>query len=235
MKITHAEQQLLLELADLERTLDLGLTAGSAERSELEKLEKERDRQREVAASAQLNVADVELDIRRIQDDMGKLKRRHEASKAGLGAATDVEQRRDLEHDLATTSRRMSDLQQELKEAHDEIGAMRANVDRQGALLDELERKVEAAARAAEAATDAHSVQDATVRVGELRKQLSAQILGEYDDQRGIFGVGAAAFKGRSCGGCHIVLPPAALAEIRATPADEMPRCPDCGTFLVRV
>ncbi|QGU01648.1 Putative zinc ribbon domain protein [Corynebacterium kalinowskii] len=235
MKITQAEQKLLLELADLERTLDLGLTSGSAERTELEKLEKERDRQREVAASAQLNVADVELDIRRIQDDMGKLKRRFDADKAGLGAATDVDQRRDLEHDLANTSRRMSDLQQELKEAHDEIAAMRANVDRQGALLDDLERKVESAARAATAAEDAHSAQDASTRVTELRGHLSNEILAEYDDQRGIFGVGAAGFRGRSCGGCHIVLPPAALSEIRGTAADEMPRCPDCGTFLVRL
>ncbi|MEJ5998521.1 zinc ribbon domain-containing protein [Corynebacterium sp. H130] len=235
MKITTAEQKLLLELADLERTLDLGLAAGSAERTELAALEKERDRQREVTASAQLNVADVELEIRRIQDDMGKLTRRLNADREGLGAATDTEHRRDLEHDIAATSRRLSDLQQELKEAHDEIAAMRANVDRNGALLDELERKVAAAARAATAAEDAHSAEDATARVTELREQLSVQILSEYDDQRGIFGVGAAAFKGRSCGGCHIVLPPAALSEIRATPADEMPRCPDCGTFLVRV
>lgn len=235
MKITTAEQKLLLELADLERTLDLGLAAGSAERTELAALEKERDRQREVTASAQLNVADVELEIRRIQDDMGKLTRRLNADREGLGAATDTEHRRDLEHDIAATSRRLSDLQQELKEAHDEIAAMRANVDRNGALLDELERKAAAAARAATAAEDAHSAEDATARVTELREQLSVQILSEYDDQRGIFGVGAAAFKGRSCGGCHIVLPPAALSEIRATPADEMPRCPDCGTFLVRV
>lgn len=234
MKITQAEQKLLLELANLERTLDLGLKSGSAEKAELAKLEQERDRQKEVAASAQLNVADVEIDIRRIQDDMGKLKRRYDADRAGLGAATDVEHRRDLEHDLATTSRRMSDLQQELKEAHDEIAAMRANLDRQGALLDDLNRKVEAAARAAQAAEDAHSSEDASVRVSELRSELSVDILAEYDDQRSIFGVGAAAFTGRSCGGCHIVLPPAALSEIRATPADEMPRCPDCGTFLVR-
>lgn len=235
MHITPSDQKLLLELADLERTLDLGLKAGSAEKDAAAKLEKERDRQREVAASAQLNVADVEIEIRRIQDDMAKLKRRHDADRAGLTAATDVEHRRDLEHDLATTSRRMSDLQQELKEAHDEIAAMRANVDRQGALLDELDRKLAAAQREAQAAEDAHSAADATARSAELRDQLAAQILAEYDEQRAIFGVGAAAFKGRSCGGCHIMLPPAALSEIRATPANEMPRCPDCGTFLVRV
>lgn len=235
MKITHQEQRLLLELANLERTSDAELSPGSHEREELEKLTAQRDRQREVAASAQINVSDVELDIRRIQDDMAKLQRRHRANQEGLGAATDPELRKDLQHDLATTSRRMSDLQQELKEAHDEIAAMRANVDRQGALVDELDRKVEAAQRAVDAVADAHTALDVPGRISELRVQLPEAVLGEYDEQRDIFGVGAAAFKGRSCGGCHIVLPPAALSEIRQTPADEMPRCPDCGTFLVRV
>ncbi|MEJ5929104.1 C4-type zinc ribbon domain-containing protein [Corynebacterium sp. H128] len=235
MNITSADQRLLLELANLERTLDLGLKSGSQEKQELQELESQRDRQRELAAANQLNVADVELDIRRIQDDIAKLNRRYKADTAGLGAAVDPQQRRDLEHDLATTSRRLSDMQQELKEAHDEVNAMRANAERNGALLDELEQKVAAAARAAEAAEEAHSATDSAERVAQLRGQLSADILAEYDDQRSIFGVGAAAFSGRSCGGCHIVLPPAALSEIRHASATEMPRCPDCGTFLVRV
>lgn len=235
MKISRAQQQLLLELANLERTQDLGIQPGREEQKEVDRLTAERDRQQEVAASAQRNVADVELDIRRIQDDMAKLQRRQAADREGLGAATDIDQRRDLKHDLATASRRMSDLQQELKEAHDEIAAMRANVDRHGALLDDINRKLEAAQRALEAAVSTTVGTDKKTRISELRSELSVSILEEYDEQRAIFGVGAAPFKGRACGGCYIVLPPAALSEIRNTPADEMPRCPDCGTFLVRV
>ncbi|AKK03602.1 zinc ribbon domain-containing protein [Corynebacterium epidermidicanis] len=234
MKITPTEQKKLLELANLERTLDAGLRKQLPEDAEVTKLREQADRKRSLAASAQLNVADLELEIRRIQSDMTKLNRRISADKQGLGAATDADQRRDLEHDLVSAQRRLSDMQQELKEAHDEIHALRANVDRNGAELDEIERKLAAAQRAAESAQDAEDSKDRSGQAAELRVHISAEALAAYDEQRAIFGVGAAEFTGRTCGGCHLVLPPAALAEIRATPADEMPRCPDCGTYLVR-
>lgn len=234
MKIAQNEQKLLLELANLERTLDAGLHKSLPEDGEVIRLQTERDRVASLAASSKLNVADVELEIKRIQSDIAKLNRRLAANKDGLGAATDVEQRKDLSHDLATTSRRISDLQQELKEAHDEVHALRMNVERHGADLDEAERKLAAAQRAAEAAQSAEESDDRAGRAEALRGQLNVRILEAYDEQRGIFGVGAAEFSGRTCGGCHLVLPPAALSEIRNTPADEMPRCPDCGTYLVR-
>ncbi|MDU0479232.1 C4-type zinc ribbon domain-containing protein [Staphylococcus chromogenes] len=234
MKISTHDQKILLALANLERTIDAGLHKQLPENQEVTKLIDARDAKRSIAASARLNVADIEMEIRRIGDDMAKLKRRMDADTAGLGAATDVEQRRDLQHDLATTQRRYSDLQQELKEAHDEVHALRMNVDRHGAELDEIERKLAAAERAAQSAQDADDAIDRAGQAAGLREQLNVEILSLYDEQRSIFGVGAAEFTGRTCGGCHIVLPPAALSEIRATPADEMPRCPDCGTYLVR-
>lgn len=234
MKISQHEQKVLLSLANLERTLDAGLKKTLPETAEVAALIDARDAKRALAQSAQLNVSDTELEIRRIGDDMAKLNRRIKADKDGLGAATDIEQRRDLEHDLLAAQRRVSDLQQELKEAHDEVHALRMNVDRHGAELDELERKLAAAQRAEEAASEHDTAAERQAEAAQLRSGLPTEVLAAYDDQRGIFGVGAAEFTGRTCGGCHIVLPPAALSEIRATPADEMPRCPDCGTYLVR-
>ena len=91
--------------------------------------------------------------------------------------------------------------------------------------------------RAAEAAKEAAANQeDPAVRIGELRDQLPAGVLSEYDTQREENGVGAAQFKAnRACGGCFIVLPPAEQNAVRNAPADELPQCGDCGSYLVRL
>ena len=74
------------------------------------------------------------------------------------------------------------------------------------------------------------------MRIGELRDQLPARVLSEYDTQREENGVGAAQFKAnRACGGCFIVLPPAEQNAVRNAPADELPQCGDCGSYLVRL
>ena len=39
----------------------------------------------------------------------------------------------------------------------------------------------------------------------------------------------------RACGGCFIVLPPAEQNAVRNAPADELPQCGDCGSYLVRL
>ena len=165
------------------------------------------------------------MDIRRIEADMSKLRQREKANKAGLGAAVDVEQRRDLQHDLSTTYRRLDDLRGELKECHDELHALRATAERHKARVAELSDALDRIT----VPTD-----NCAERISELRALFDAATLADYDDQVEVYGVGAAAFNGRTCGGCFIVLPPTSVSQIRNAPADDVPRCPDCGTYLVR-
>ena len=115
--------------------------------------------------------------------------------------------------------------------------ALRSNLDVHGARVSDSERKLEKLRRAAEAAQEAAANQeDPAVRIGELRHQLPAGVLSEYDTQREENGVGAAQFKAnRACGGCFIVLPPAEQNAVRNAPADELPQCGDCGSYLVRL
>ena len=175
------------------------------------------------------------MEILRIQADERKLRQRERDDKAQLGAATDPETRKDLEHDLYAAKSRIADLMSELQEAHNEIHALRANLDVHGAKVSDSERKLEVLKRAAEAAQEAAANRpDPQVRIGELREQLPADALAEYETVREENGVGAAAFTGRACGGCFIVLPPAEQNAVRNAAADELPQCSDCGSYLVR-
>lgn len=235
MKLSQDLQSILLELATLERSQAHGGTPTIPEQEEYEKAQAAHARLLDASGSAQLAVDDMEMEILRIQADERKLRQRERDDKAQLGAATDPETRKDLEHDLYAAKSRIADLMSELQEAHNEIHALRANLDVHGAKVSDSERKLEVLKRAAEAAQEAAANRpDPQVRIGELREQLPADIVAEYETVREENGVGAAAFTGRGCGGCFIVLPPAEQNAVRNAAADELPQCSDCGSYLVR-
>ncbi|MBK4168606.1 hypothetical protein GWO61_10285 [Corynebacterium macginleyi] len=237
MKLSQELQPVLLELANLERSQGIGGNKELAEKIEYDKAQQEHKRLLDASGSAQMAVDDMENEILRIQADERKLRRRERDDKGQLGAELDAKKRKDIEHDLYATKSRIADLMSELQEAHNEIHALRSNLDVHGARVSESERKLEMLRRAAEAAQEAADNQpDPAVRIADLREQLPSDALAEYDAQRQENGVGAAQFKGnRACGGCFIVLPPVDKSAVRNAPADELPQCSDCGSYLVRL
>lgn len=222
MHLSKDLQPVLLQLAQADAASSQPRVR--AEEQELQKLIDERKRLTDASAAAQLAVDDMELEILRIQEDERKLKKRELDDKRQLSAETDPERRKDLEHDRYAAKSRIADLLSELKEAHNEIAALRNNRDVHAARVDEANRKVEAAQRAVDALPE-----EETVDTDALREQLPADVLRAYDD------IGAAKFNDRACGSCFIQLPPAERAEVMGEPDDELPTCPNCGTLLVRV
>ena len=222
MHLSKDLQPVLLQLAQADAASSQPRVR--AEEQGLQKLIDERKRLTDASAAAQLAVDDMELEILRIQEDERKLKKRELDDKRQLSAETDPERRKDLEHDRYAAKSRIADLLSELKEAHNEIAALRNNRDVHAARVDEANRKVEAAQRAVDSLPEEDDVD-----VDALRAKLPADVLSGYDD------IGAAKFNGRACGGCFIQLPPAERAEVLGEPEDELPTCPNCGTLLVRV
>ncbi|MDY3126760.1 MAG: C4-type zinc ribbon domain-containing protein [Corynebacterium sp.] len=239
MKLAPADQKILLELS---RTLLRGNSATSAkqlpEEVEFRNKEIEHKRALDAAAAAQMALDDVENDIVRIQEDEQKYRRRASDDKAQLGAEVDPERRKDIQHDLHTAQSRIADLVDELKEAHNQVHALRTNLEVHGARIDESARELDKARRAFEAAQESEAAQpeDRETIIAALRAKLDDDVVAEFDRQRLEDGVGAAAFiQGRTCGGCHIMLPPAERAAINNAPADELPQCSECGCYLIRI
>ena len=118
LTLDQDKQHLLVDLAAAE----LGGASGpTPEDLEVEKLGEQLAEEREAHSRAVLAASDIDLEIRRIQQDLVKLQRREQADRKELGAATDRETRKDLEHDLASAARRSNDLTGELKENHDAV------------------------------------------------------------------------------------------------------------------
>ena len=234
MKLSPDAQRTLLKLAqaDLANTVPGEL----AEEQLYQELINERARLRDTHAASSMRAADVDIELRKLDADIAKLKRREKANIKGLSAAIDQDTRRDLEHDLVSTRRRMESLRASREDLTRRMDAHNLNESSAGAHSDELDEKIAVARRALDAARaavdSAQAERDAAIRT--LREQLPAEVLSEYDSQRDDQGVGAALFTGRICRGCNVILAPTAVREIMNTPADERPTCPECGTLLVR-
>ena len=109
MKLSAEEQPILLELAKADRVAAHPDSA-RPEEQELERLLKERKDLQAASAAAQMAVDDMELEILRIQEDERKLKKREIDDKRQLGAETNPERRKDLEHDRYAAKSRIADL-----------------------------------------------------------------------------------------------------------------------------
>lgn len=236
MKLDPSLQNVLLELAQTERNMKASPDAlVTVEQQELDRLIDEQRRLRSASAAAQMAVDDMENEILRIQEDERKLRRRERDNREQLQVETDRERRKDLEYDSYAAKSRIADLMSELKEAHNEIAALRNNRDVHGARVDEMERAIEVAQRAADAANEAAShLDNPEEHLASLRAQLPDAVMHTYEEQKTENDVGAAFFNGRTCGSCFLMPAPTERAAIAKTPADELPQCPNCGSFLVR-
>lgn len=228
-------QPLLVELARIER---LGAPAEKArvieEKHRLDALRAERNNRRSATAASRMSAEDYRRDAERLATDLQRLQRRQKADQQALGAAVDAEQRRDLNRDLRATLRRLRQGERTLHELRRQDEAAGSNSDASGAQSDALDDRVAAAQRAYDAAVDAlaHEERRRNERREYIRAELPEDALSEFDANTSPYG--AATFDGRTCGGCYIMLPPGIASGVRSLPAQEVPTCPECGTFLVR-
>lgn len=236
MKASKEQQDLLLRIAREDMHSHTAAAEPVAEQAEVDRLRAERSAARDAAAASTMSEHDAVREVDRLRREKSRLQRREKADIQALSSLTDTESRRDAEHDLLSTQRRIESIERDLAEAERVLEARRLHNQSIGANTDALDQRIAAAERARDAAATASLNAAATKRehIDSLKAQLEPQLLAEYERQREDYGVGAALFAGRSCGGCHLILPPAEISAIRSTPADQIPTCPECGTFLIR-
>ncbi len=93
-------------------------------------------------------------------------------------------------------------------------------------------------ASAAGAVATAASEADLAAKIIErdsIRASLDAATVGRYDSMRAQHnGVAIAKLNGLRCEGCHLDLSRGEVDDIKRSPADDLPECPNCGRLLVR-
>lgn len=153
------------------------------------------------------------------------------------GGGKSIRELEALEADLASLKRRQNELEDHAIELMEQLepveerwsaqdGVRQSIVDQRA----DAEAQLTVALAELEAHVDSLLAQRAAAAVG-----IDAARLTRYETLRGqLRGAAVARLVGASCEGCHLILPAAEVAAIRALPADAEANCPECGCILVR-
>lgn len=240
MKADPEAQRRLLDLQAIDTALAqlAHRRATLPEHAQLEALARELSALADERVRVQVDVDDLDRDITRLERDVDQVRVRKDRDAArltlGKGPARELEA---LQHELASLSRR----QTELEDAELELMEQR---ERAQARLDECAAKL-AAARARQDATVA--TRDATLAAiaaeeqarAETRKPLAATLPADLvalyvrvrDDHGGL---GAALVRAGRCGGCRLELAGSERVRVKAAPSDEVVRCEECRRIMIR-
>lgn len=184
-------------------------------------------------------VSDLSTAQAKAESDVAAVKVRMRRDQARLdgGNVSSARQLEDLQHEITSLQRRISDLEDaelEVMERLEEATAKLTEVRTELASLAETRAQLEAGRERAFADVDAEVARVATERT-RVGKDLPEDLLEVYRRvSQASGGLGAARLERGRCDGCQMQLSPADLGRIRSAAPDEVLRCEECRRILIR-
>lgn len=178
---------------------------------------------------------DLRTELSRIESDVAVVDARSTRDAGRLAASSNSKEAQGLESEIASLSRRKSDLEDAELAVMERLEAAEAAVAEQEAVLastnDEGARlSAEAKQAVADATRDLETAQrDRAAVAGSL----PADLLGLYD-KLAARGNAAGHLHRGTCEACRMVLSGTDMNRVRQAPADTVVNCPECGAILVR-
>ncbi|MBO0856040.1 MAG: hypothetical protein J2P18_19995 [Nocardia sp.] len=239
MNVESPIQAKLLDLADVDAELTRIQHRRKVlpEEQEVRRLEAERSERKDAAVKVEIQIDDLDRDIRKLEGEVDSVRKREERDRGVLDAGkVGAKQLSELQHELGTLQRRRGVLEDELLEVMERREAAVADHQHAGANLSRAEEDlVLARGRWEQAVADLDVAEGRCTGDRErLIGQFPAELLAVYDKQRAAHGVGAALLQARRCGACRIELDRGEIARIAKTEPQVVVRCPECGAVLVR-
>ena len=207
--------------------------AGLAERAA-------RDTASDAVASIDGEIAGVTSARRqkRLDDEIETIaaKRAHEEETLYGGSVTNARALQDLQEEIESLKRRISDLEDQDLEIMEQIEPLDARLAELAVSRDEavgVLEGCEVALTAAEAEL-AVALESEQAQRDDLTPGVDSTLLSEYESLRAARGgVGVARLSGTQCGGCHLALSAVEVSRIRKLADGEVTHCEECGRLLV--
>lgn len=209
------------------------------ERAELADLIRRRSEVDARAGDARIAVDDLTRAQKRADAEVEQVRgrRKRDQDRMDQGLITNPKDLERMQGELVSLERRIGELEdaelevmQELEDSQRELDALEAQLaDLDGQIAAVETRRDEAAAEIDKQLADTAAERETTA--SDLPEDLM-KLYTRLREQKG--GVGAAALRARSCGGCSLQLNSSELAEIARTPPEEVLRCEECNRILVR-
>ena len=238
MKANLQDQKRLLELVQL----DLDLVKNGSDRAKLlAATEIQIASEKALALSDQLidarnRVGDLELELKRSENDLELVENRIAKDKQLLSATSSSKDAQGIEHELNTLAKRKSELEDAELGIMDELDTVRADLGAAEAAKSAAEAELGALREALSSNTSALDSKRAELTskrvalVGLIDPELAVAYQKKADRAAAV-----GRLSGRECGACRISITATNLEEIVALPADEIAECPNCQAYLVRV
>jgi uncharacterized protein len=182
-------------------------------------------------------------DLKREQDrfereiDQVRVRKARDEQRMASGAITHPKQLQDMQHEVATLSRRQSDLEDGELEVMEKAETLQAQLDELTTRRDtHLADRATAEQRRDDAFADIDDeIARSTAERADLATTFPPDLLALYEKIRAAEGgVGAGAIERGRCGGCRLDLMNNEKADIRAAGVDDVLRHDECGRIMVR-
>ncbi|OWP22157.1 DNA-binding protein [Microbacterium sp. AISO3] len=237
MKATPADQLLLLDIARLDAQAR-GAEAAKRNPAQAARVNELLVRRQELSVELTGLLGkrdDIEAELKRIASDVAVVDARAARDAERLAATSNPKDAQGLEHEIASLSRRKSELEDAQLEAMERLEAAEAAVSAQQALIAEVnDEGGRLSAEGKAAVADAQARLDAATRDrAAVAAKVPADLLARYESLAERT-PGAGLLQRRTCGGCHMELSGTDLKAIGQAAADEVVTCPECGCILVR-
>ena len=237
MKANLQDQKRLLELVQL----DLDLVKNAGDRAKLlTATDVQIASEKALAASDRLidarnTVAELELELKRSENDLELVENRIAKDKQLLSATSSSKDAQGIEHELTTLAKRKSELE-------DAELAIMEQLDKVRAALSDAQLSKSAAEADLSALRTALSsnISELDSKRDELTAKRAALVavidpeLAVAYQRKADRSVAVGKLIGRECGACRISITATNLEEILALPGDEISECPNCQAYLVR-
>lgn len=237
MKATPADQLLLLDLVRLDAQ---ARGAEAAKRNPAQAARVQELLARRQALSVELTGLlgvrdDIQAELARIASDVAVVDARAARDAQRLAATSSAKDAQGLEHEIASLTRRKSELEDGQLASMERLEAAEAAAAAQQALIAEVNAeggRLSAEGKAAVA--EAQSRLDAANRDrAAIAARVPADLLTRYETLAERT-PGAGLLTRRTCGGCHMELSGSDLKVIGQAAEDDVVTCPECGCILVR-
>lgn len=237
MNASSEHQRILLDIADLDRRIaqaDRARTHPSQAARINELVAIRQEQLRELTALTGTR-DDARTELTRLESDVKLVEQRRARDAERLAVATDPKQAQALEHEIASLTRRQSDLEDAELDVMGRVEEAEAAVAAQQALIDIT--TAEGSTLSAQGKADVAAAAELGVQLARDRaavaESIPAPLLAEYT-RRAANSAGAALLTRGTCEGCRMMLPSTDIAEIRRAADDAVVYCPECGCILVR-
>ena len=233
-----------LRLLDLQ-ALDSGLDRLAHRRrtlpelAEIVRLDGLVDGLRDGIVRAETELSDLAREQAKFEREIDQVRTRkaRDEERMASGAITNPKQLQDMEHEVATLTRRQSDLEDGELEVMEKVENIQGELDE---LVGRREGYLSERAAAEQRRDEAFAEIDAeiarsTAERAEMATTFPADLLALYEKiRKNEGGVGAGAIERGRCGGCRLDLMNNEKSDIRAAAVDDVLRHEECGRIMVR-